>query len=48
MSNGGRVLNFVILSKDFKESREKAVNLINQLNWPNGFFRRDIVFKVIN
>ena len=48
MSNGGRVLNFVILSKDFKESREKAVNLINQLNWPNGFFRRDIGFKVIN
>ncbi len=47
-SNGGRVLNFVILSEEFKISREKAVNLIDQINWSNGFFRRDIGFKVIN
>ena len=30
-SNGGRVLNFVIRSKDFKNNREKAINLINQV-----------------
>ncbi len=47
-SNGGRVLNFVVLSKEFKESREKTLKLINQLNWSNGFFRKDIGFKVIN
>ena len=47
LSNGGRVLNFVILSSDFKESRDKAINLINKLNWENGFFRKDIGFKVI-
>ncbi len=47
-SNGGRVLNFVVLSKEFKESRKKALELINQLNWSNGFFRKDIGFKVIN
>ena len=47
LSNGGRVLNFVILSEDFKESRDKAINLINQINWSNGFFRKDIGFKVI-
>ena len=41
-SNGGRVLNFVVLSKGFKESREKALTLINQLNWPNGHFRKYI------
>ncbi len=46
-SNGGRVLNFVILSRDFKESRERAHSLINQIDWPNGFFRKDIGFKVI-
>mgnify|MGYP001231729068 FL=1 len=46
-SNGGRVLNFVILSKEFKDSREKALSLINQINWTNGFFRKDIGFKVI-
>ncbi len=47
-SNGGRVLNFVILSKDFKVGREKALSLIEQIDWPNGFFRRDIGYKVIN
>ena len=47
VSNGGRVLNFVILSKDLKISREKAHSLINQVNWPNGFFRKDIGFRVI-
>ena len=47
-SNGGRVLNFVVLSKEFKMCREKAIKLLNQLNWSNGFFRRDIGYKVIN
>tara|TARA_Y100000816_G_scaffold284447_1_gene262630 strand:- start:53 stop:1318 length:1266 start_codon:yes stop_codon:yes gene_type:complete len=47
-SNGGRVLNFVVISKDFKESRNRAIDLINQINWTNGFFRKDIGFKVIN
>ena len=48
LSNGGRVLNFVVLSKEFGESRGKAISLINQINWPNGFYRKDIGFKVIN
>tara|TARA_B100000700_G_C14993721_1_gene832659 strand:+ start:37 stop:1299 length:1263 start_codon:yes stop_codon:yes gene_type:complete len=46
-SNGGRVLNFVVLSKNFKFSRERAVKLIGELNWKNGFYRKDIGFKVI-
>ena len=45
-SNGGRVLNFVSLSSSFKNSRERAIKLINQLNWKNGFFRKDIGFKI--
>ena len=48
LSNGGRVLNFVIRSNSFKNNREKAINLINQINWRNGFFRRDIGYKVID
>tara|TARA_B100000959_G_scaffold248975_1_gene276287 strand:- start:784 stop:2049 length:1266 start_codon:yes stop_codon:yes gene_type:complete len=48
LSNGGRVLNFVSLSSSFKNSRERAIKLINQLNWKNGFFRKDIGFKVID
>jgi len=47
-SNGGRVLNFVSISSSFKESRERALKLINQLNWKNGFFRKDIGFKIID
>ena len=47
-SNGGRVLNFVSISKSYKDSRERALKLINQLNWRNGFFRKDIGFKIID
>ena len=48
LSNGGRVLNFVIRSNNFKKNRETAINLINKINWENGFFRRDIGYKVID
>ncbi len=48
LSSGGRVLNFVVKSKNFKECRNKALNLINKLNWHNGHFRKDIGFKVID
>ena len=48
ISNGGRVLNFVAKSDSFKESRETALNLIKKINWKNGFFRKDIGFKVID
>jgi len=48
ISNGGRVLNFTTLSNNFKSSRVNAINLINNLNWENGFFRKDIGFKVID
>ncbi len=47
-SNGGRVLNFVIISKEFKRSRDRAIKLIKKINWTNGFFRKDIGFKVID
>tara|TARA_Y100000389_G_C17456932_1_gene518757 strand:+ start:556 stop:1821 length:1266 start_codon:yes stop_codon:yes gene_type:complete len=45
---GGRVLNFVCLSDDFNKSRKKIFEIINSLNWKNGFFRKDIGYKVIN
>ncbi len=46
-SNGGRVLNFVVLSKNFKNSKDKAIQLIKKLDWHNGYYRKDIGFKVI-
>ncbi len=48
ISNGGRVLNFTALSESFKLSRDSAIKLIKKLNWKNGFFRKDIGFRVIN
>jgi phosphoribosylamine---glycine ligase len=47
-SNGGRVLNFIKTSKDFKNSRDQVIKTINNLNWKNGFFRKDIGHRVIN
>jgi phosphoribosylamine--glycine ligase len=47
-SIGGRVLNFVCLSDDYNESRKKIFSLLNSLNWNDGFFRKDIGYKVID
>ena len=47
-SNGGRVLNFVVKSRDFESCRNQALKLIEKIDWNEGFYRRDIGFKVIN
>jgi len=47
-SNGGRVINFVSLSSNFKNSRDNVLSLIKSLNWIGGFFRKDIGYKVID
>ena len=47
-SGGGRVLNFVSLSNEFKDCRKNSIRLINKLNWSNGFYRKDIGYKVID
>ena len=47
-SEGGRVLNFVCVSDSFSESRNKIFQSISSLNWNNGFFRKDIGYKVID
>jgi len=46
-ATGGRVLNFVCMSEDFLEARIKVIKSINSLNWDNGFYRKDIGYKVI-
>ena len=47
-SIGGRVLNFVCISESFADSRSQIINLIDDLNWKSGFFRKDIGYKVID
>ena len=48
LSSGGRVLNFVSVSENIYNSREDIIKLIDKLNWKNGFFRKDIGYKVID
>jgi len=47
LSNGGRVLNVVTRSNDFKSARETSLKLLKEINWDNGFYRKDIGYKVI-
>ena len=47
VSNGGRVLNIVTRSDDFKLARESSLELLKEVNWDNGFYRKDIGYKVI-
>ena len=44
---GGRVLNFVSLSDDFKNSKNNIQKNLDNLNWDAGFYRKDIGYKVI-
>ncbi len=47
LSNGGRVLNIVSRSNDFKSARDDTLKILNEINWENGFYRKDIGYKVI-
>ena len=47
-ADGGRVLNFVSISDNLKLSREKVIREIENLNWKEGFYRRDIGYKIID
>ena len=44
---GGRVLNIIVTTENFKESKEKALKILENLDWNEGFFRKDIAHKVI-
>jgi len=41
-------LNFVSLSSNFSEARKKIFDNLNNLKWNEGFYRKDIGYKVID
>ena len=47
-SIGGRVLNITSLSNSLAKARSKSLENINKINWIDGFFRKDIGWRVIN
>ena len=48
LSNGGRVLNVTSTGKTFQKIRSNILEAIKKINWKNGFFRKDIGWRVIN
>ena len=46
-SAGGRVLNIVSKGKNFTQIRKEIIKLIKKINWKDGFYRKDIGWRVI-
>ncbi|ODT47573.1 phosphoribosylamine--glycine ligase [Devosia sp. 63-57] len=47
LANGGRVLNVTALGASVKEAQERAYHGVDQIDWPEGFARRDIGWREI-
>jgi phosphoribosylamine--glycine ligase len=48
LANGGRVLNVGAIGKDIGEARERAYAALARIDWPGGFYRRDIGWRALN
>lgn len=44
---GGRVLNVTAMAPSIDIAQENAYNLVSQIDWPKGFYRRDIGWRAI-
>jgi len=47
LSNGGRVLNITATGSDIGEAITRAYKGIDAINWPGGFYRRDIAWRAL-
>jgi len=47
LANGGRVLNVTALGTDVAEAQSKAYAAIKAIDWPGGFYRKDIGWRAI-
>lgn len=47
VASGGRVLGVVALGKDIAQAQEKAYLAVDEVNWPDGFCRRDIGWRAV-
>ena len=47
MANGGRVLNVTARGKTVREARERAYAAAARIDWPEGFYRRDIGWRAL-
>jgi len=47
LSNGGRVLNSTVSMKDLRTARDRALDLLDKIEWENKYYRRDIGWRAI-
>jgi phosphoribosylamine--glycine ligase len=48
LANGGRVLNVTAFGKTAKDAQIKAYAVIDKIDWPDGFCRKDIGWRAID
>ncbi len=48
LSAGGRVLNVVVTGQNFLNIRKNILSVLQKINWQDGFYRKDIGWRVIN
>ncbi len=46
-ANGGRVLNVTARGGSLREARDRAYGMVDRIDWPEGFFRRDIGWRAL-
>lgn len=47
LANGGRVLNVTARGTTLQEARDRAYAMVDQIDWPEGFVRRDIGWRAL-
>ncbi|MBF0249532.1 MAG: phosphoribosylamine--glycine ligase [Alphaproteobacteria bacterium] len=47
LANGGRVLGVTAVGKTVKDAQAKAYEAVDQIDWPEGFCRRDIGWRAV-
>lgn len=47
LANGGRVLNVAARGRTVSEARDRVYEAISRIDWPEGFYRRDIGWRAI-
>lgn len=47
IATGGRVLGVTAKGKDLEEARDRVYQAVDEINWPGGFYRRDIGWRAL-
>ncbi|MEQ9695743.1 phosphoribosylamine--glycine ligase [Shimia sp. SDUM112013] len=47
MASGGRVLNVTARGATLQEARDRAYEMVEAIDWPGGFYRRDIGWRAL-